>query len=117
MIWAEWLVDVRDTARLQVAALTQPDVENERIFAFVSPLNWNDVMAILRELKPGHEWPDDVAGLGRDLLRVSTEREEGMLKSIGRRGWVELRESLRDAVECLWLLRGVRRNLEVCHLA
>ena len=72
----EWFVNVRDTALLHVAALNQLGVENERIFAFVQPFNWNNVLAILRELRPDHKWPEDIKGLGRGLSRVSTEREE-----------------------------------------
>lgn len=95
----EWFVDVPDTARLHVAALNQPGVESERIFAFVQPFNWNDVLAILRELRPDHKWPEDIKDLGRYLSRVSTEQEEEMLRRrMGRKGWVELRESLESAV-------------------
>jgi nucleoside-diphosphate-sugar epimerase len=36
----EWFVDVQDVGRLHVAALTNPDVNNERIFAFAEPFNW-----------------------------------------------------------------------------
>jgi hypothetical protein len=35
----ELFMDVRDTAVRHVAALIQPDVENEKIFAFSKP--WN----------------------------------------------------------------------------
>jgi hypothetical protein len=52
----------------------------------------------LRELRPDHPWPEDIEGLGRDLSRVSTEREEQMLRRMGRKGWVSLRESLESAV-------------------
>jgi hypothetical protein len=74
-------------------------VVNERIFAFVKPYNWNDVLAILRKLRPDHDWPQDIEGLGRDLSKVSTERELVMLKDMGRPGWVTLRESIEAALE------------------
>lgn len=97
----ELFVDVRDTARLHVAALTQPDVQNERIFAFSKPFNWNDILALLRELRPDHIFPEDIEGLGRDMSTVSTEREELLLKRMGRKGFVGLRECLEDSVAAL----------------
>jgi nucleoside-diphosphate-sugar epimerase len=36
----EWFVDVQDCARLHVACLINPDVQNERIFAFAEPFNF-----------------------------------------------------------------------------
>ncbi len=39
LITTEWFVDVQDVARLHVAALINPDVKNERIFAFAYPFN------------------------------------------------------------------------------
>lgn len=37
---AEWFIDVQDDARLHVAAITNGDVSNERIFGFAEPFNW-----------------------------------------------------------------------------
>ena len=39
----EWYIDVQDTARLHVAAVINPDVQNERIFGFADPFNWKYV--------------------------------------------------------------------------
>lgn len=33
----EWFVDVQDDAQLHVAALTNPKVQNERIYAYAEP--------------------------------------------------------------------------------
>lgn len=35
--FTEWYVDVQDCARLHVACLINPGVQNERIFAFAAP--------------------------------------------------------------------------------
>ena len=48
----QWMVDVKETARLHVAALINPEVENERILAFAYPFNCNDILACLRKLLP-----------------------------------------------------------------
>jgi hypothetical protein len=42
-IFTEWFVDVQDSARLHVAALTNPDVKNERIIAYAEHCTWKYV--------------------------------------------------------------------------
>ena len=56
-IGPQWMVNVKDTARLHVSALIDPDVENERILAFAYPYNWNDILACLRKLYPTRPFP------------------------------------------------------------
>ncbi|KAL2051077.1 hypothetical protein ABVK25_008671 [Lepraria finkii] len=46
------MVNVKDTARLHVAALLDLDVENERILAFAHPFNCNETLACLRRMYP-----------------------------------------------------------------
>lgn len=89
------------TQLVHLVALNQPDVENERISAFVQPFNWNGVLATLRELRAGHVFPEDILGLGRDSSKVSTEREELLLRRMGRKGCLSLRDSLESAVAAL----------------
>jgi nucleoside-diphosphate-sugar epimerase len=38
-----WFVDVQDTARFHVAALTKPDIQNERMLAFAELWNAKSV--------------------------------------------------------------------------
>ena len=95
----QWFVDVEDCARLHVAALTRKDTVGERIFAFTEPFNWNDVLAKYRKMFPGKKFVDDVAGLGRDLIKVPNQRAEELLKGMGRKGWTDMEESLRNNLE------------------
>lgn len=46
-IFAEWFVDVQDTARLHVAALTNPEVKNERIIAYSEHFTWKYVRLLI----------------------------------------------------------------------
>lgn len=92
----QWMVDVQDTARLHVAALIDPDVENQRILAFAHPFNWNDVLACLRKLAPNKSFPDDIEGLGRDLSRLDNRPGAGLLKKFGRSGWTSMEESVKN---------------------
>lgn len=94
----QWMVDVRDTARLHVAALIDPEVDNQRILAFAHPFNWNDILACLRKLDPSRALPDDVEGLGRDLCKLDNGPGEEMLKRFGRKGWTPFEETIKANV-------------------
>jgi nucleoside-diphosphate-sugar epimerase len=48
---AEWFVDIQDTARLHVAALTNPDVRNERIILYAEHYTWKYVPVPSLKLK------------------------------------------------------------------
>ena len=95
----QYYINVQDTARLHVAALIYPDVKEERLFAWAHPFNWNDFLAIFRTLYPERKFIDDIEGLGKDLSTVENGRAEEILKRIGKRGWVGMEETLRDAAE------------------
>jgi nucleoside-diphosphate-sugar epimerase len=93
----QYFVNVQDTARVHVGALLYPDVNNERLFAWAAPYNWNDILAILRKLYPDREFIQDIPDLGRDLSKVANERAEELVKRFGRPGWTSLEDSIRDA--------------------
>ena len=93
----QYYVNVQDTARIHVAALIYPDVENERLFAWAHPYNWNDILAIYRKLYPDHHFIEDLPDLGRDLSKVANARAEELVKRFGRSGWTSLEDSVRDA--------------------
>ncbi|KAL8724254.1 MAG: hypothetical protein Q9181_006908 [Wetmoreana brouardii] len=97
-ILPQWMVDVQDTARLHVAALIDPDVENQRILAFAHPFNFNDILRILRKLYPSKEFPGDIEGLGHDLSKIDNRPGVELLKKFGRPGWVSLEETVKDNV-------------------
>lgn len=94
----QWMVNVRDTARLHVAALIDPEVEGQRILAYAESFNNNDVLGVMRRLYPEKKIPDDEEGLGRDLSRLDNKPGEELLKKFGREGWTNLEESVRDNV-------------------
>ena len=94
----QYYVNVQDNARVHVGALIGPDVKNERLFAFAHPYNWNDILAIFRELYPEQKFISDYPNLGRDLSKVANERAEELVKRFGRPGWTSLKDSVKDAV-------------------
>ncbi|KAK0507100.1 hypothetical protein JMJ35_010558 [Cladonia borealis] len=92
----QWMVDVKDTARLHVAALIDPEVENERILAFAYPYNCNDILKCLRKLYPDKKFPNNIENDSRDLSKVDNRRREELLKKFGRPGWTGLEESIQE---------------------
>ena len=75
------MVNVKDTARLHVAALLDPDVENERILAFAHP---------------DKKFPTDIENEPRDLSKLDNSREAALLKAFGRPGFTGLEETVRE---------------------
>lgn len=96
-------MDVRDNARLHVAALLNPAVQSERIFAFAEEFNWNDVIGILKKLRPHNRLIRDGAdNEPRDLTNVDVvrSRAERLLKStFNVTGWTTLEQSLAGGIE------------------
>lgn len=92
-------INVRDCARLHVAALLDPSQNGTRIFAFAAPFNWNDVLHILRKLRPDAAILDDLPDLGRDMSTVPNEAAEQLLRKHFGHGWTSLEESVRQNIE------------------
>lgn len=93
---SQYMVDVRDVARLHVAALLEEDVQGERILAFGERLDYVRLVAALKKIFPeGREYPEPFHS-GVDESTVATERPVELLKRMGRPGFIGLEESLRD---------------------
>ncbi|OJD33154.1 aldehyde reductase ii [Diplodia corticola] len=96
----QYYINVEDTARLHVAALTRPDLNGERIFGFAGRFNWNTLLRALRKMYPEKTFYDDRDGQGEDLSEiVGAAKAEQLLKDMGRPGWKGLEESLRENLE------------------
>jgi hypothetical protein len=92
-------VDVRDVAMLHAAVVKFPEVQNERVFGFYRPYNWNMILDALRDLRPEHEFPARLPDLGNDLTKLTTARAEELLVKMGKPGWVDLKVTLEDALQ------------------
>jgi nucleoside-diphosphate-sugar epimerase len=91
----QWFVDVRDDAKLHVAALVDPACNGQRIFAYAQPYTWNDVLAVFRKLEPGKSFLADQEK-GRDLSEVPNAEAEELLKKHYGHGWTSFEESIRQ---------------------
>lgn len=79
-----------------MAALALGSVANERIFAYAKPYTWNEVLAIIREVYPTKKFAEDIKGVEKSKLKVSTKRAEQLLRDVfGRDGWTSLDETIR----------------------
>ncbi|KAI9170597.1 Aldehyde reductase 2 [Paramyrothecium foliicola] len=98
----QWFVDVQDSARLHVAALANPNVENERIIAYAGHFTWNDVLRHARQIRPDHDWIENFVDEDRkDLSEIDNTRGTELLKAMGRHGWTSLHDSLKLNLEAL----------------
>jgi len=97
-----WFVDVKDVARLHLAALIEADVQNERLFGCAEPFNYNDLMRLLRKLGPDREIAEDIEDQSRDLSTVDAERSVELLHRLGRPGFTSLEDSVKQllGLEC-----------------
>jgi len=94
-------VDVRDDARLHVAALLHPDVKSERVFAFAEAKNAERVCEVLGRAFPERRF-DLPGGMGEDLSVIEgKERAEGLLRWLGREGWIGLEECYAETGRAL----------------
>jgi hypothetical protein len=83
---------------LHVAVVKFPKIQNERVFGFYRPYNWNMILDALRDMRPEHKFPARLSDLGDDLTIVTTARAEELLVKVGRPGWVDLKVTLEDAL-------------------
>ncbi|VUC26618.1 unnamed protein product [Clonostachys rosea] len=98
----QYFVDVQDTARLHVAATILPGVQDERIFAWAEPWNFNALLAILRHQNPGKTFIDDFQS-AQDMSDVAKPRARSvqLLTVLGKSGFTSLADSIRGNTEDL----------------
>jgi nucleoside-diphosphate-sugar epimerase len=98
---SEWFVNVQDCARLHIAALLDPAINHQRIFAFAEPVNWTDAVRILREIRPQNsKIPDPPPNELEDLSQIKPrDKAEAILHDFwGQNGWTNLYDSIADGV-------------------
>ncbi|KAF9767669.1 hypothetical protein IL306_015129 [Fusarium sp. DS 682] len=89
-------VDVKDTARLHLAALLHPDIHDERIFAYARPYTWHMIQTAMKGIYPEKDFSPDIAKAQLDQSEiVLAPKAEGYLKEMGYKGWTSLEESVK----------------------
>jgi nucleoside-diphosphate-sugar epimerase len=95
---AQHFVNVRDCAKLHVAALLDQTQAGKRVFTCAAPFNWNDVLRILREARPNATIREDFQDLGRDLSEMPRASTEMLLRKWYGHGWTDLDETVRQNI-------------------
>lgn len=85
---------------MHIAAALDPDVSNRRIHAWSTPFNWNDVLAIIRDLYPEKTIIEDLPNMGKFMGTVDDSLGLELMKRWGSQdGWTSLEEGIRQTVE------------------
>lgn len=96
----EYFISTQDCAILHVSALLHSEVSSERLFGFAERWNFNQLLAIYREMFPDRKFPADVEGLVEDETVVPTERAEEVLGWLKEgKGWDSLDSAVREMSE------------------
>lgn len=86
---------------VHVAALLDPNVKSQRLFAFAGTYNWGDILGILHKLRPENKMlPKAPENEGRDLSDIKPRvKAEQLIKDFfGVSGWTGLEESLKAGI-------------------
>ena len=102
LITTAYIIDVKDVATLHVAAVLDPDLKDARIQAWGRGFNWNDLLAILRQLKPDREFIQDFPNPQHLELSTDFKQSLALLQKWGQQdGWKPLAETIADNLELL----------------
>jgi nucleoside-diphosphate-sugar epimerase len=99
----QYFVDVRDTARVHVAGLLDPNTSGQRLWTFGEPYNWNQILSIYRRLYPNRKFIDDLEGVGVDKAIAPSKTAKDTLKVFGQNGWTSLEDSIKASLESVGL--------------
>jgi hypothetical protein len=85
---------------MHVLAVLDPEIKNERLYAWAEKANWNDMLGAMRRLYPNRKFIDDLPGMATLDITVPQDVEFKLLKKwAGRDGWIGLEDSIRQTVE------------------
>ena len=94
----QWVIDVRDCARLHVAGLTFPDVKEERLLGFTEPYSYSAWVEVLKKIDPKKEFPAPMDPEPKDISTVDMDRSVELVKRMGQPGLIGLEESVRELI-------------------
>ncbi|KAH8898422.1 NAD(P)-binding protein [Thozetella sp. PMI_491] len=92
-----YVTDVKDVALLTVAAALDPEVKNARIQAWGHSRTWNEILDILKKLRPQHQFVEDLHSTRRVGQTTDPAEALGLLKKWGGQdGYRPLEETLEE---------------------
>ncbi|KAL4884466.1 hypothetical protein BJY04DRAFT_8994 [Aspergillus karnatakaensis] len=104
---ASFYADVKDVALVHVAAVLDPDVRNARIQSWGHSAHWNEVLAIMRKLRPQREFVDYYPDPHHLQVTVDQSKAVALLKKWSERPdkseWISLEDSIFDNINNAYL--------------
>lgn len=94
----QFSVNVKDAARLHVAALTMTDVKGERLLALNDPFNFSRLCESLKKINPSKEFPPPAENEGKNLGTVDMKRSIELLKRMGVAELTPMDESTKQLI-------------------
>ena len=89
-------VDVRDTAKLHVAALTHQDVANERLFGLAGPFGYPRLIEALQQMDTSKTFPPSPNDGDSLSILDDGNRAEDLIKRFSPDGWVSPEASIKE---------------------
>ena len=78
-----------------------PELRNERLFAFAAPYTWNNILRIMRKMDPLRPLPDLFPDVGKDLSTLRTKWGANLLEPWGMKDWVGLEQTVVSTIKSL----------------
>lgn len=98
-VYIAFYADVKDIALIHVAAALDPEVKNARLQSWGHTTHWNDILAILRKLRPQKTFIEDYPT--RQYIQVSVDQSDSIVllkKWSDRDGWASLEDSIFENI-------------------
>ncbi|KAK5654695.1 hypothetical protein OQA88_7019 [Cercophora sp. LCS_1] len=99
---ASFYGDVKDVALVHVAAVLDPEVKNARLQCWGHSSHWNEILAILRKLRPEKQFVDDYPNPRHLQVSVDQTESVALLKKWSenpdKNGWTSLEESIFENI-------------------
>ena len=86
-------------AALHIAAMLDPDTKNARLHTWGISTNWNDMLIILRKLRPERDFLPDFPE--HEYVEATTDQSESVAllkKWANQDGWTSLEDTIADTI-------------------
>lgn len=96
---------MKDVAAIHVAAVLDPETKNARLQSWGHSAHWNDILAILRKIRPQKQFIDDYPN--PQHLKISVDQSDSIAllkKWSDKDGWTPLEDSVVDNINNQYLI-------------
>lgn len=94
--------DVKDVALIHVAAILDPEVKKARLQSWGHSAHWNEVLCVLRRLRPKRKFVDDYPGPRHLKITLDQTESVALLQKWSgksdKNGWTSLDDSIFENI-------------------